>query len=162
MSEFRYIIRFQGKDLDGRKKVIQGLSQLKGVGLNLATYLVSALKIDADLRMGALSTDQTSKIEESLKDLSKLGFPSWSFNRSKDLATGTGIHLIASDLAFSIKNDIDRERNLNSWRGVRHTYGLKVRGQRTRCTGRKGRSVGVKKTTLREQAKAKEASAKES
>ncbi|MEK0324637.1 MAG: 30S ribosomal protein S13 [Nitrosopumilus sp.] len=162
MSEFRYIIRFQGKDLDGRKKVIQGLSQLKGVGLNLATYLVSALKIDADLRMGALSTDQTSKIEESLKDLSKLGFPSWSFNRSKDLATGTGIHLIASDLAFSIKNDIDRERNLNSWRGVRHTYGLKVRGQRTRCTGRKGRSVGVKKTTLREQAKAKEATAKES
>lgn len=162
MSEFRYIIRFQGKDLDGRRKVIQGLSQLKGVGLNLATYLVSALKIDADLRMGALSTDQTSKIEESLNDLSKLGFPSWSFNRSKDLATGTGIHLIASDLAFSIKNDIDRERNLNSWRGVRHTYGLKVRGQRTRCTGRKGRSVGVKKTTLREQAKAKEATAKES
>jgi small subunit ribosomal protein S13 len=162
MSEFRYIIRFQGKDLDGRKKVIQGLSELKGVGSNLATYLVNALKIDSDLRMGALSTDQTSEIEESLKDLSKLGFPSWIFNRSKDIDTGTGIHLIASDLAFSIKSDIDRERNLSSWRGVRHTYGLKVRGQRTRCTGRKGRSVGVKKTTLREQAKAKEATAKES
>ena len=31
------------------------------------------------------------------------------------------------------------------WRGYRHLYGLKVRGQRTRCTGRKGGAVGVAK-----------------
>ena len=33
----------------------------------------------------------------------------------------------------------------SSWRGYRHLYGLKVRGQRTRCTGRKGGAVGVAK-----------------
>jgi len=44
-----------------------------------------------------------------------------------------------------IRNDIEREKTTGSWRGYRHMYGLKVRGQRTRCTGRKGGAVGVAK-----------------
>jgi small subunit ribosomal protein S13 len=32
-----------------------------------------------------------------------------------------------------------------SWRGYRHMFGLRVRGQRTRNTGRTATSVGVKK-----------------
>jgi len=32
-----------------------------------------------------------------------------------------------------------------SWRGYRHMFGLRVRGQCTRTTGRKGGAVGVKK-----------------
>jgi small subunit ribosomal protein S13 len=39
-------------------------------------------------------------------------------------------------------------KNIKSWKGVRHSLGLKVRGQRTKCTGRTGRSVGVKKKLL--------------
>ena len=60
----------------------------------------------------------------------------------------TNIHRFGSDLDFMIKNDIDRERNVFSWRGIRHGLGLKVRGQRTRTSGRKGRTVGVKKSSL--------------
>jgi len=55
------------------------------------------------------------------------------------------LHLITSDIEFNVRNDIEREKNMNSWRGFRHTYGLKVRGQRTRTTGRKGGAVGVRK-----------------
>ena len=40
---------------------------------------------------------------------------------------------------------LEREKTSNSWRGIRHMFGLKVRGQRTRCTGRKGGAVGVAK-----------------
>ncbi|MHA1858204.1 MAG: 30S ribosomal protein S13, partial [Candidatus Thorarchaeota archaeon] len=29
------------------------------------------------------------------------------------------------------------------WRGIRHALGLKVRGQHTRTTGRRGATVGV-------------------
>ena len=37
---------------------------------------------------------------------------------------------------------------LASWRGYRHLSGLKVRGQRTRTSGRKGGAVGVAKGGL--------------
>jgi small subunit ribosomal protein S13 len=40
-------------------------------------------------------------------------------------------------------------KEMNSWRGYRHAYGLKVRGQRTRSTGRKGKAVGVKVKKLK-------------
>jgi small subunit ribosomal protein S13 len=53
--------------------------------------------------------------------------------------------LVTSDIAFNIRNDIEREKGVFSWRGYRHMYGLKVRGQRTRCSGRKGGAVGVAK-----------------
>ena len=55
------------------------------------------------------------------------------------------MHLVTSDIAFNLRNDIEREKGVFSWRGYRHMYGLKVRGQRTRCTGRKGGAVGVAK-----------------
>ncbi|MFL6345762.1 MAG: 30S ribosomal protein S13, partial [Nitrososphaeraceae archaeon] len=38
------------------------------------------------------------------------------------------------------------EKNVMSWRGYRHMFGLRVRGQCTRTTGRRGGAVGVKKT----------------
>ena len=58
---------------------------------------------------------------------------------------GDDLHLVTSDIAFNIRNDVEREKGVFSWRGYRHMYGLKVRGQRTRCSGRKGGAVGVAK-----------------
>ena len=66
-------------------------------------------------------------------------------NRRKDLESGKNLHLITSDIELTVRNDIEREKTTNSWRGIRHMFGLKVRGQRTRTTGRKGGAVGVKK-----------------
>ncbi|MEM4165256.1 MAG: 30S ribosomal protein S13 [Nitrososphaerales archaeon] len=53
---------------------------------------------------------------------------------------------MGADLELAVKNDIEREKMVGSWRGIRHSLGLKVRGQRTRTTGRKGRTVGVRKS----------------
>jgi len=39
--------------------------------------------------------------------------------------------------------DIERLIKIKAYRGVRHAKGYKVRGQRTRSTGRKGMTVGV-------------------
>src|SRR2546426_2812964 len=50
-----------------------------------------------------------------------------------------------AEIEFNVRNDSEREKNMNSWKGFRHTYGVKVRGQRTRTTGRKGGAVGVRK-----------------
>jgi len=56
------------------------------------------------------------------------------------------MHLVTSDLIFYVRNDIEREKKIKSWRGVRHSLGLKVRGQRTRTTGRTGVTVGVRRS----------------
>ncbi len=53
--------------------------------------------------------------------------------------------MLTSDIPFTLRNDIERERITASWRGYRHLSGLKVRGQRTRTSGRKGGAVGVAK-----------------
>ena len=58
------------------------------------------------------------------------------------------MHLLTSDIPFTLRNDIERERITASWRGYRHLSGLKVRGQRTRTSGRTGGAVGVAKGGL--------------
>jgi small subunit ribosomal protein S13 len=58
---------------------------------------------------------------------------------------GSNYHRITSDLDFAASNDIEREKLVMSWRGYRHMFGLRVRGQCTRTTGRRGGAVGVKK-----------------
>lgn len=154
-SEFRYLVRIRGKDLEGRKKLIPAIADLRGVGDNFAQSVVSSLGLDPKLRLGTLSDSQLRDLEKALTDGSSLKVPQWAFNRRRDPETGETKQLVGSDLDFAIKTDMDREKTVQSWRGVRHGLGLKVRGQRTRTTGRKGRTVGVRKSALQAAAAAK-------
>ncbi len=159
-SEFRYLVRLKGKDLDGRKKAVAALADLKGVGYNFAQAVVSGAGIDPKMRFGQLSDSQIKDIERVLADTSSLNIPQWAFNRKRDPETGETKQLIGTDLDLALKSDVERERNIQSWRGVRHSLGLKVRGQRTRTTGRKGKTVGVRKAALQAAAAAKPAEEK--
>jgi len=147
--------------LDGTKKLIPAIAEIKGVGDSFAGAMAVALKLDSRTRLGQLNDRQLQQIETALKDPNSLNLPAWLVNRRKDVDSGSNIHRIGSDLDFMIKNDIDREKNVLSWRGVRHSLGLKVRGQRTRTTGRKGRTVGVKKSSLQAAQAAAAAAGKE-
>jgi small subunit ribosomal protein S13 len=144
-QEFRHIVRIAGKDVPGAKKTIIGVGQVKGIGFNFARALLQVLKINPDSNVGFLTESQVEQIENAMRNPSSVNIPSWFLNRRKDMDTGNDFHLITSDVDFNIRNDIEREKGMNSWRGFRHTYGLKVRGQSTRTTGRKGGAVGVKK-----------------
>ena len=144
-TDYQYMIRILGNDILGDKKMIVGLSQIKGVGYMFANTILEVLKINSNQRIGHLSTEHIKSIENIIKNPSLSNFPSWFLNRRKDVETGEDKHLLTSDIAFTIRNDIEREKTTGSWRGYRHMYGLKVRGQRTRCTGRKGGAVGVAK-----------------
>jgi len=157
-SEFRHLVRISGRDLDGGKKLIVALSDLKGVGYNFANVITTKLSLDPRARLGTLSEEQVKQIEEAITSTSKTALPRWYYNRRNDPETGEAKQLLGSDLDFVQRNDIEDEKNIQSWKGVRHGLGLKVRGQRTRTTGRKGRTVGVRKATL--VAAAKEAAAK--
>ncbi|MCE4620289.1 MAG: 30S ribosomal protein S13 [Desulfurococcales archaeon] len=143
--QFKYIVRIAGTDIDGKLKLPYGLAEIKGIGYTTALAIARILGLDPDMRIGFLTEEEIRKIEDAVKDLTRLGLPSWLYNRRKDYETGLDKHLIGADLIFHARRDIEREIRIGSWRGVRHKLGLKVRGQRTATTGRLGMTVGVRK-----------------
>jgi len=147
-QEFRYIVRILGSDSAGTLKVSYAVTKIKGVSLRFANAVLKKAGINPDLRAGFLTEADITKIEDVIKDPSKYGLPSWLFNRRKDSDSGKDMHLITADLVLRSKTDIDGAKEIRSWRGYRHAYGLKVRGQRTKTTGRSGKSLGVKKKAL--------------
>jgi small subunit ribosomal protein S13 len=158
-KEFRHIVRIVETDLDGTLKISHALSIIKGVGIGLADIVVKKAEVSPDARIGFLSEAEVEKLEDVIRKPSKYGLPGWILNRPKDAATGKDLHLVGSDLTLQIKNDIEEMKKIRSWRGYRHAYGLKVRGQRTKVTGRTGKAVGVKKKALLERAREKAAAA---
>lgn len=134
-----------GVDLDGSKKLIYGLTKIRGIGVSLSGATVRAAGMKPDIRIGQLSEEEVEKIEDVISDPLKFGIQPRLVNRRKDLETGRDLHLVGPDLALRVKTDIDFMKDLRTWKGIRHSLGLKVRGQRTKTTGRSGKAVGVKK-----------------
>src|SRR4051812_25002906 len=144
-SEYKHILRIAGKDIEGTKKLIVALSEIKGIGYNFAQVLTQSLTINPNMRVGFLTENDIREIEQAISNPTRTGIPQWYLNRRKNMDDGSNYHMITSDLDFAASNDIEREKLVMSWRGYRHMFGLRVRGQCTRTTGRKGGAVGVKK-----------------
>jgi len=83
-------------------------------------------------------------IEEQVKAY-PASVPKWMVNRPVDVYSGEPKHLYGSDLTLSKEDDINLMKKMRCYRGIRHEGGLKVRGQRTKATGRFGKIVGVSK-----------------
>lgn len=147
-SEYKHILRIAGKDIEGGKKLIVALSEIKGVGYNFAQVLIQSLNINPNMRVGFLTENDIHEIEQAISNPAKAGIPQWYLNRRKNMDDGSNNHIITSDLDFAASNDIEREKLVMSWRGYRHMFGLRVRGQCTRTTGRRGGAVGVKKVKM--------------
>lgn len=149
MSEdYKHIVRISGSDIDGQENLLQGLTRVRGVGLRVSRAIITKLEMDPTQRLGFLKDADIKKIEKVIKDPVASDFPDWYINRPRDRMSGRMLHLTGSDLDFAQRNDIDRLRRIKSWRGVRHSLGLRVRGQHTRTTGRGGMAVGVSRKKL--------------
>jgi len=160
-QEFRHILRIIDTDVQGTLKASYAVAKLKGVSLNLSNAILKKAGVNPDKRAGFLTETEVEKIEEIVSDPAKAGLPSWMLNRRKDLETGKDTHFIGSELVLRKKMDIEAMKDMKSWRGYRHAYGLKVRGQRTKTTGRSGKALGVKKKVLQAAARASAAERKE-
>jgi len=154
--EFRHILRIRGTDLDGSKRIAYGLTKIKGIGLSLSNAIIKVGEFRPEARLGSLTDTEITKIEDIITDPSKYSIPPRLLNRRKDLESGRDLHLVTADLTLRTKTDIDFMKNMKSWKGVRHSLGLRVRGQRTKTTGRSGKAVGVKKKLLIAAAREKE------
>jgi len=148
---FKEIIRILRTNIDGTLLVKYGLVKIKGVGLRFSQAVLRIANVDPTIRIGLISEKDIKRIEEIIEDPVKNGIPNWMVNRQKDLRTGEYLHITGPRLELTVKRDIERMRRLRSWKGYRHGFGLKVRGQRTRSTGRKGLVVGVIRKKIQRQ-----------
>jgi small subunit ribosomal protein S13 len=143
-ENFNYIIRIVNTDINGENNIVQGLTQIKGIGRHIATFIADTAGVDRKLKFGNLPETEIEKLKEVLENIDEYA-PSWMLNYRKDAYTGEDIHLISTDVATRLRDDINMMKMIRSYRGVRHEYGLKVRGQRTSSNGRKGLALGVSK-----------------
>ena len=143
-EEFKAMIRMLDTDINGNLPVVEGITRIRGIGPSIARAILHKLGIPLNKRVGFLSDEELRKIEDAIKNVVKI-VPPYMVNRRFDRYTGEDMHLIGADLKFVVERDVEFEKNINSWRGLRHKLGLKVRGQRTRTTGRKHKKLVVKR-----------------
>jgi len=140
--EFRHIVRLASTELKGKTPIRLALTKIKGIGPATANTVVKVMKLDPKKQVGNFEDKELSDLEEYLKKME--GIPVWARNIKFDPRTGTSDHVIASDLLIRQKNDIDYMKKSKTYRGMRHAFGLRVRGQRTKSTGRRsGKALGV-------------------
>ena len=146
-KEVRGIVRLAGKDLRGSLPLRRAIVSVRGIGINLGEVIsviaCQQLGVSEESMVGELSEQEVEKLEHILYHPQEYGVPIRMLNRQKDLFNGGDAHYISSDLVYLVKQDIDHEKDSNTWKGYRHAYGQKVRGQHTRSTGRTGMTVGV-------------------
>lgn len=148
----RGIVRLAGKDVRGNLPLSRALMSVKGIGQSLRRVVAKAvakeLGVDEDVKVGKFTDEQIEKVDGILANLQECGIPAYLLNRRKDRESGKDAHNIMNDLVFAQRQDIENEKKLYTWKGYRHAYGQKVRGQRTRNTGRKGMSLGVLRKSI--------------
>ncbi|MCD6589651.1 30S ribosomal protein S13 [Candidatus Woesearchaeota archaeon] len=146
MAEQKQLIRILNTDIDGNKRLLFALRAIKGVSYMIANYVCYKAGIDKMKKAGELTDDEIEKIEHTLLTIHEHA-PSWLLNRRKDWETGQDLHLYKTDLDFKLDEDLRRLKRIKSYRGLRHQWGLPVRGQRTKSNFRKnkGKPLGVKR-----------------
>ena len=144
---FKHIVRVANVDIQGNKLLRIALTEIKGIGINLADIICITAGIERTEKAGNLSEEQVKKLNQVVENLAAHGLPAWLFNRRRDYDTGADIHLLTGNISFYRENDIKRMKKIKSLKGIRHGKGLPVRGQRTKSHFRtnKGKVVGVAK-----------------
>jgi len=145
MAELKGIVRIANTDIDADKSLLFGLTGIHGVGYAMAHAICVDLGLGETKKMGSLSSDDVKRIEEFLIKGYKGELPVWILNRKRDYESGEDMHLVGSDLRLRREFDIRLMKRLKTYKGIRHSLGQPVRGQRTKSHFRRGGAVGVMK-----------------
>ncbi|KKP79834.1 MAG: 30S ribosomal protein S13 [Candidatus Levybacteria bacterium GW2011_GWB1_35_5] len=113
-------MRVSGVNLPDEKRVDIGLSYLYGIGRKNVVDILKKAQVDGAIRIKALSEDEQKRIQKILE-----------------------AYKIEGDLKVEIQNNIKRLKEVGSYRGIRHSKNLPVRGQRTKSNARTKRGKRV-------------------
>lgn len=148
---FNLIVRILNSDLDGNKSLYLGLRKIKGISEALANAICHLSGFGRDKLVGSMTKEELAVVENIVKDPLASGIPVWMLNRRKDIETGEDIHVVSTGLKLTVEEDKKILQKIKSYIGLRHSWKLPVRGQRTKSNFRKnkGKAVATKKTTLK-------------
>src|SRR5690606_12666178 len=114
--------RIAGIDLPRTKRIEVALTYIYGIGPTRANQILSATKVDPDVRVKDLTETDVNALREYI---------------SKNL-------MVEGDLRREVQMNIKRLIEIGCYRGLRHRRNLPVHGQRTRTNSRTRK--GPKKT----------------
>lgn len=141
-EEIRHLVRIMNTDLQGKQPVQYALTGIHGVGRRTARIIIDSTGIDPKGLIGYLLDEDIAKLDSAVDSFEK-AVPEWMLNRRNDPLTGDSKHLLGQDIDMTFREDINNLKKVRAYRGIRHERGLKVRGQRTKSTGRRGATIGV-------------------
>jgi small subunit ribosomal protein S13 len=158
-EDLRYFVRIGQTDLDGTKSVERSLTEMDGIGHRTARIIAEKAAVSRHDTLGRLEDEEIDRIVDLVEGYDE-EVPDWLTNRPSDYFTGESTHETGNDLTLTRQQDINRMKMIESYKGVRHRSGQKVRGQRTKSTGRTEGTIGVNVEQIREE-QAEEAAAEE-
>lgn len=113
-------MRIAGVNLPDEKRIDIALTYLYGIGRSNVRIVLEKANIDGSVRAKNLSEEDVKKITQALET-----------------------YKLEGDLRSDVNGDIRRLRDIGAYRGIRHTKGLPVRGQRTKSNARTKRGKRV-------------------
>ena len=142
-NEFVHILRVQNTNINGKQKAPFGLRQIRGLGRRFSVLTLKIAQVDCNKRSGEMNEEEIKTVNDIIARPTDYNIPKWFLNRQKDPKHGTWTQLISNNLDTSMREDLERMRKSKNHRGLRHYWGHRVRGQRTKSTGRCGKTLGV-------------------
>ena len=115
--------RILGVNIPDNKRIVIALTYVYGIGPSLSSKLLKEAKIDENKKASSLTPEELNAIRAIAE---------------KDYKT-------EGELRRETLTSIRRLRDIGSWRGMRHSKRLPVRGQRTKTNSRTVRG-NVRKT----------------
>jgi len=107
------VVRIVGVDLPNKRLEI-ALTYVYGVGPTLSKELIEKTGLDGNKRANDLTESEIAELR-------------------KELETN---YAVEGDLRRKVNNDVQRLKDIKSYRGFRHSVGLPCRGQKTKCNAR--------------------------
>ena len=134
-DDFQHILRVLNTNVDGRTKVMYALTQIRGIGRRFSNVVCKKAEIDMGKRAGELSAAELESLMVIVSNPRQFRIPDWFLNRQKNYKDGKYIQQVSNQLDTSLRDDLERLKKIRNHRGLRHYWGIRVRGQHTKTTG---------------------------
>eukprot|EP01071_Lankesteria_metandrocarpae_P001935 Lankesteria_metandrocarpae@DN1977_c0_g1_i1.p1 len=144
-KEFTHILRVHNTNVEGKRCIWVALTAIRGIGRRFATLACKKADINPARRAGELSADEINRLTAVIAAPLQFQIPLYFVNRQRDVRDGKNKQLVSNQWDGMLREDFERLKKIRCNRGLRHAWGLKVRGQHTKTTGRRGKTVGVAK-----------------
>lgn len=142
-ADFQLILRVLNTNVNGTRKVMYALAQIRGIGRRFANLICKKAEIDLNKRAGELTEEELDTIKTIIANPLQFNIPQWFLNNQKDHKDGKYTQVVSNFLDTKLRDNLERMKKVRVHRGLRHYWGLRVRGQHTKTTGRKGARISV-------------------